>query len=70
MRHLGSLAFPAILPPDAPEVRCEILPAKADFQSGLDEILVEIEDIKGQTDNIPLVPETSNKKKNDFIGRA
>ena len=65
MRQLGSVAFPAILPPDAGEVRCEISPAKADFQSGLDKILVEIEDIKGQTDNIPLVPETSTKQKND-----
>ena len=39
--------------------------AKADFQRLLDKIGAE--DVGGQIDNIPVVPETGAKKKNEFI---
>jgi hypothetical protein len=72
MRQLGTIASAAVLQVNTPahQIRREIWPTNDDFQSVLDKIPIEIEDIKGEADSIPIGPETRIKQKKESSAGA
>jgi len=72
MGQLGPVTSAAVLQFNTPahQIHREIWPTNDDFQSGLDKIPIEIEDIKGETDSIPVGLETNITQKNDSSAGA